>query len=170
MSSIAKKPAPDLSSYRQLETLADSLAAINDVMGTAASCIKIFDFSLAEYGFNSRARVEQLNRFLLASRKRRIDIVVHQTDYLERLAPRMINLLRTHSHCISINKTTHAARHAMDAFIIADDRSYWHRIHTDHPRAVAAINDGLGAGGLLLRFDELLEASEPGISATTIGL
>jgi hypothetical protein len=170
MSSMAKQSIADLSSYRRLETLGESLSAINDMIGIATGSIKIFDFSLAEYGFNSRARVEQLNRFLMGSRKRRIDIVVHQTTYLERDAPRMINLLRTHSHCISISKTTHAARHAMDAFIIADEHSYWHRLHIDHARSVAAINDPQGTGGLLLRFSELVEASEPGISASTIGL
>ena len=37
-------------------------------------------------------------------------------------------------------------------------------------RAVAAINDAQGTSGQLLRFAELTEASESGISATTLGL
>jgi hypothetical protein len=168
ISASQAKPSP--SSYRRFESLADSLIAIEDVIGTAAKRICIFDISLREYGFNAPARVDQLSLFLQQGRNRRIQIILHKTDFLERQAPRFCNLLRTYSHCIEIRKTTHAAQNAMDAFVVADDHSYWHRMHTDHARAVAAINDAQGASGLLLRFGELIEASEPGISATTLGL
>jgi hypothetical protein len=157
-------------SYRRLDSLADSLIAIDDIIGTAIKHIRIFDISLREYGFNGPARVEQLSRFLQQGRNRRLDIILHKTDFLERDAPRFCHLLRTYAHCIDIRKTTHAAQSAMDAFVVADEHSYWHRMHTDHARAVAAINDAQGASGLLLRFAELTEASEPGISATTLGL
>ncbi|MGB8599130.1 MAG: hypothetical protein WCD07_12575 [Burkholderiales bacterium] len=161
-------PAP--ASYRRIDSLADSLAAIQDVLGTAVHNIRIFDISLEEYGFNTPARVEQLSRFLQQGRNRRVEIILHQTDFLERQAPRFCSLLRTYSHSIEIRKTTHAAQNAMDAFVVADDHSYWHRMHTDHARAVAAINDAQGARSLLLRFAELTEASESGITATTLGL
>ncbi|MEY4729973.1 MAG: hypothetical protein RL020_1131 [Pseudomonadota bacterium] len=158
------------SSYRRFDSLADSLIAIEDIIGTAGRRLCIFDSSLKEYGFNAPERVDQLSRFLQQGRNRRIEIILHKTDFLERQAPRFCNLLRTYSHCIEIRKTTYVAHHAMDAFVVADDHSYWHRMHTDHARAVAAINDPQGASGLLLRFAELTEASEPGISATTLGL
>ena len=158
------------SSYRRFDSLADSLIAIDDVIGTAIKRICIFDLSLREYGFNAPARVDQLSHFFQQVRNRRVQIILHKTDFLERQAPRFCNLLRTYSHCIEIRRTTHAAHSAMDAFVVADDHSYWHRMHTDHARAVAAINDAQGASGLLLRFAELTEASEPGISATTLGL
>jgi hypothetical protein len=158
------------SSYRRFDSLAESLIAIEDVIGTAARHIRIFDISLRDYGFNSPARVEQLSRFLQQGRNRRIEIILHQTSFLERQAPRFCGLLRTYSHSIEIRKTTHAAQAAADAFVIADDHSYWHRIHTDHVRAVAAINDAQGASGLLFRFAELTEASESGLTATTLGL
>jgi hypothetical protein len=158
------------SSYRRFDSLADSLIAIDDIIGTAIKHIRIFDISLREYGFNGPARVEQLSRFLQQGRNRRLEIILHKTDFLERDAPRFCQLLRTYSHCIEIRKTTHIGQRAMDAFVVADDHSYWHRMHTDHVRAVAAINDAQGTSGLLLRFAELTEASEPGISATTLGL
>jgi hypothetical protein len=157
-------------SYRRVYSLGESLIAIEDIIGTAVRRIRIFDYSLKEYGFNAPARVEQLSRFLQQGRNRRLEIILHKTDFLERQAPRFCSLLRTYSHCIEIRKTTYAAHSAMDAFVIADEHSYWHRMHTDHARAVAAINDAQGASGLLLRFAELTEASEPGISATTLGL
>lgn len=168
ISSNQSNPAPI--SYRRTDSMAESLTAIEDVIGTAARHIRIFDNSLSEYGFNTPGRVDQLGHFLQHGRNRRIDIILHRTDFLERHAPRFCSLLRTYSHCIQIRKTTHAAQSAMDAFVIADDHSYWHRMHTDHPRAVAAINDAQGTSGLLLRFAELTEASESGITATTLGL
>ncbi len=162
--------SPQPASYRRFDSMADSLIAIEDIIGTAAHHLRIFDISLGEYDFNSPARVEQLTHFLRQGRNRRIEIILHQTSFLERRAPRFNNLLRTFSHCIEIRKTTRAAHSATDAFVVADDHSYWHRLHTDHVRAVAAINDAQGASGLLFRFGELLEASEPGFSATTLGL
>jgi hypothetical protein len=170
MVSSHHQTTPPQTSYRRFDSMADSLIAIEDIIGTAAHHLRIFDISLGDYDFNSQQRVEQLAQFLRQGRNHRIEIILHKTSFLERNAPRFNTLLRTYSHSIEIRKTTHAAHSATDAFVIADNHSYWHRLHTDHASAVAAINDAQGASGLLFRFAELMEASEPGFSATTLGL
>src|SRR6185312_35495 len=53
----AKTPEPG---YRPISGIAESLAAIDDVIAVAQRTIRVFDIALANRGFNSPARAERL--------------------------------------------------------------------------------------------------------------
>lgn len=156
--------------HHKIEGQLDYEQAINSVLSQAHRTLRIFDHDLRGTGYNSAARIELLQNFLLLSRVNRLTIVLHDTGYLTRECPRMMNLLRQFSHAISIYQTTEEARNASDPFIIADNDHYLHRFHYDHPRALLALNDKDGALELGRRFNEILEASETAVPPTTLGL
>lgn len=156
--------------HHKIEGQLDYEQAINNVISQARRTLRIFDHNLRGTGYNSAARIELLQNFLLLSRTNRLTIVVHDTDYLTRECPRMMNLLRQFSHAISIYQTTEEAQNVSDPFIIADNDHYLHLFHYDHTRALLALNDKNGALELARRFNEILEASEPAAPPTTLGL
>jgi len=163
-------PPPLAPEHHKIEGPQDYVQAIDQVIRQARRNLRIFSYNLRDEGYNSLARIEALQNFLLMNRANRLAIVLHDTDYLTRECPRMTNLLQQFSHAISIYQTSDEARSISDAFIIADNDHYLHRFHHDHPRAALALNDKEGALNLSRRFNEIMEASEPAAPPTTLGL
>lgn len=161
--------APTLQ-HTRLEGIREYTQAIDTVLQLARRTIRIFERDLDGIGFNSPQRQDLLRGFLLASRVNRLHVVVHDTGYLESRCPRVIHLLRQFSHGMQIHRTRPHAKSACDPMIIADDQHYLHRFHYDDSRALLGLYDPQGAHDLAQRFEELWEASEPGICATVLGL
>ncbi len=111
-----------------------------------------------------------MRRFLLASRRNRLQIVAPGARAIDSNCPRILNLLRLHSHSISIHETHSSAKSVYDPFTVVDDHSFVHRFHFDEMRGLLALDDPIGTHALAERFDEIWEASSPAVSATTIGL
>jgi hypothetical protein len=157
-------------SYRQISGIAESLEAIDEVIGAAERSIRIFDISLSNRGFNSPARTAMLRTFLVAGRAHRLYIALHETDNLERESPRLLQLLRQFPMSIEIHRTVAQARNATDPFVLADDHSVWHQLHFEQPRAIVALHSPQDATPIAQRFDEIWDLTEPAVSATTLGL
>ena len=170
MSATTPTAAPAEPSYRQISGIAESQAAIDEVLGVAERTIRIFDIALTGRGFNSPARAEKLRQLLVRSRAHRLLIALHETDPLERECPRLLMLLRQFPMSIEIHRTLGQAREARDPFVIADDHSVWHQLHAEQPRAIVALRSPADATPISQRFDEIWELSEPAVSATTLGL
>jgi hypothetical protein len=167
MSQTQSAPQP---SYRQISGIAESLAAIDEVISVAERAIRIFDVSLSNRGFNSPALAEKLRHFLVAGRSHRIFIALHETELLERENPRLLTLLRQFPLSIEIHRTLAQARNANDPFVVADDHSVWHLHHREQPRAIVALHSPADAIPIMQRFDEIWNLSEPAVWATTTGL
>jgi len=159
-------PAP---SQQKLDGIAAYETAIDTVIASAQRNLRIFDRSLSRE-YNSPRRYDLLRDFLLASRVNRVQIVVHEPDAIHRDCPRLVNLLKQFSHALAIHRTQPRARRVYDPFLLADDVSYVHRFHYDQPRGVLALGDLNGGQELLGRYEEIWEASDPALSATTLGL
>ena len=99
-----------------------------------------------------------------------LDIVVHDTEWIERSCPRLTSLLKYYGHAITIRRTGDDAKHAMDPLVIVDDLHYLHHLHATQPRAVLGISEPDGVSPLVARFAEIWASAEPGISATVLGL
>ena len=167
---MSEQQAAPKPSYRQISGLNESLAAIEEVIGTAQRTLRVFDISLSNRGFNSPAVAEKLRQFLVAGRAHRLYIALHNTELLERESPRLLQLLRQFPMSIEIHRTLAQARMAMDPFVVADDHSVWHQLHHEQPRAIVAIHSPPDAIPITQRFDEIWDLSEPAVSATTLGL
>ena len=167
MSETEAAPKP---SYRAISGIAESMAAIEEVVGAAEHAIRIFDVSLSNRGFNSPGLTEKLRRFLVAGRSHRVFVALHETALLDRENPRLIQLLRQFPMSIEIHRTLAQARNANDPFVVADDHSVWHQQHFEQPRAIVALHSPADATPIMQRFDEIWALSEPAVSATTLGL
>ncbi|HSN22067.1 MAG TPA: hypothetical protein VLS49_15395 [Usitatibacter sp.] len=163
-------PSAPKPSYRPIFGIADSLAAIDEVIDAAHQTIRIFDVNLGGRGFDSPSRAEKLRAFLVAGRSHRILIALHDTDLLERECPRLLALLRQFPMSIEIHRTLGEARNANDPFVLADDHSVWHQQHHQQPRAIVALHSPPDALPIAQRFAEIWDLSEPSVSATTLGL
>ena len=156
--------------YRPLMGLAESQAAIDEVIAAAQRTLRLFDISLANRGFNSPARIERLREFLVAGRAHRILVALHETDNLERECPRLLALLRQFPMSIEVHRTLGEARNAMDPFLVADDQSVWHQMHHEQVRAIVALHSPPDAVPLAQRFAEIWELSEPCALGRVLGL
>jgi len=161
--------APE-SSYRQISGIAESNAAIEQVIASAKRTLRIFDFTLSNRGFNSPARADQLRAFFVSGRVHRLHIALHEPEHLVRECPRLLTLLRQFPMSIEIHRTLAQARNAADPFVIADDHSVWHQMHHLQPRAIVALHSPADTTPILQRFEEIWELTEPAVSATTLGL
>jgi hypothetical protein len=153
-----------------LETIAAQVAAIDELVGLARRSIRVFDVDLSDTGWNSVARNEALAEFLGRSSYARLDIIVHDTQYIERSCARLRNLQRLHSGSIAIFRTGAQARHAMDPIVLVDDRHYLHRFNHERPRAALGIDQPRAAQALKLRLDDIWATREDELPGTTLGL
>jgi hypothetical protein len=153
-----------------LASIAEQIAAIDELIALALRRIRVFDPDLSQTGWNQPARIDRLAGFLRGTRGRRLDIIVHDTGYLETACPRMLNLLRTYSNAMTIYRTGAEARLATDPLLIVDDRHYLHRFHFGQARATMGIEQPEQTRPLATRYDEIWATGEPGINATVLGL
>jgi len=161
---------PDGPAYRSIFGSAESLAAIDDVIGCAHQTLRVFDPALARRGFDAPPRAEKLRRFLVGGRAHRLLVVLHEPEALARDCPRLLMLLRQFPMQVEIHRTLAQARNAADAFVLADDHSVWHQLHVTQPRAIVALHSPLDSLPIAQRFEEIWELSEAAVSATTLGL
>ena len=156
--------------HNTLTGIKEASEAIDHVIAAATRQLSIFDDRLENRGYESPARIEAMRRLLLAGRMHKIRIALHEPEVLQRTQPRLLALLREFPSAIEIHRTVGEARNAHDPFVIADDHSAWHRLHQDHPRSVVALHSPPDVHGLVNRFGEIWELTEPAVSATTLGL
>lgn len=160
-------PQPD---ERTLDSLAGQAEAIDALIDCANVQLRVFDVDLSQGGWNTAGRAERISAFLRRTRGARLDMIVHDTRWLEQSCPRILALLRIYGHATTVYRTGPEARGAMDPLIIADDRHFLHRFHADHPRAALAFDARTAARPLIARFDEIWATGEPGLSGTVLGL
>jgi hypothetical protein len=153
-----------------VETVAAQAAAIDELIGLARQRLQIFDVDLSEGQWQTAARADKLAAFLRGAPKARIDLIVHDLRWLEAHCPRILRLLKLHSHAITVYRTGSEARSAMDPLLIADGKHFLHRFHIDRPRASFAIEQPQLARPLVMRFEQIWATGEPGLSATVLGL
>lgn len=153
-----------------LASIAEQVAAVDELIGLARRCIRVFDRDLAQMGWSSARRMAQLGDFLRGTRGRRLDIIVHETTYIETACPRLVALLRTYSYAVTICRTGPEARHATDPLLLVDDLHYLHRYHFEQPRATMGVNQPDEVRPLAQRYDEIWATAQPGVNATVLGL
>jgi hypothetical protein len=166
-STSAESPEPRVA---ELATIAEQTAATDELIALARHHIQVFDQDLSQTGWNNAARSERLAAFLREVRGRRLDIIVHDTRYLQSACPRMLKLLGVYGHAMSILQTGAEGKVATDPLLIVDGQHYLHRFHFDQPRATLGILQPEQAQPLVARFGEIWATGESGVNATVLGL
>ena len=165
--SAPSAPAPR---YERLSSVEELSAAIDALIDLAKLSIRVFDVDLSRTGWNNAARADKLAKFLRGAPGAKIEIILHDTGWIERSCPRLLSLFRYHSHAMTIRKTGDDARAAMDPLIIVDGIHFLHRFNIGQPRAALSIGDPEAALPLVTRFDAISESAEPGLTPSVLGL
>src|SRR5687768_11355933 len=144
--------------------------AIDRLLGQTGRELRVFDPDGAALMLNDPARIERIEQFLLASRTRRVYLVLHETDHVTRQCPRMMSLLARFAHAIQINRTHDEIRELQDAFLVLDSVHYLRRPVAAFFRGAIGLADENEALAMRARFGEIWSASYPAVSSTTAGL
>jgi hypothetical protein len=156
--------------YERFDTNEAFQGAVERLMEQPGRELRVFDPDGAALRLNEPQRIERLARFLIASRTRRLYLVVHSTDHLTRQCPRLLTLLRRFSHAMQINQTHEEIREVQDAFLLLDAMHYVRRPVATLFRGAMGLGDENEGQALRGRFGEIWAASYPAVSSTTVGL
>jgi len=156
--------------YERFDTSQGFHAAVDRLLEQPGRELRLFDPDGAALRLNDPQRIEGLERFLIASRTRRMYLVVHSTDHLTRQCPRLLTLLRRFSHAMQINQTHEEIREVQDAFVLLDAMHYVRRPMATLFRGAMGLGDENEGQALRGRFAEIWAASYPAVSSTTVGL
>ena len=156
--------------YERFDTSAGFHAALGRLLEQPGRELRVFDPDGAALRLNDASRIESLERFLLASRTRRLYMALHDTEHLTRRCPRMMALLARFSHAIQINRTHEEIRELQDAFLVLDAVHYVRRPVAAFFRGAMGLGDETDGQVMRSRFLEIWAASYPAVSATTVGL
>ena len=156
--------------YERFETNEGFQSAVERLLEQPGRELRVFDPDGAALRLNDPVRIQRLENFLLASRTRRLYLVVHRTDHITRQCPRLMTLLRRFSHAMQINRTHEEIREVQDAFLLLDAMHYARRPVSTLFRGAIGLGDENEGQALRGRFAEIWAASYPAVSATTIGL
>jgi hypothetical protein len=156
--------------YERFDSNAAFQAAVDRLLEQPGRELRIFDPDGAALRLNDPGRIERIERFLQASRTRRIYFVLHDVDHVQRQCPRMMYLLARYSHAIQINRTQEEIRELQDAFMVLDSAHYVRRPVAAFFRGGMGLADENEALAMRGRFMEIWAASFPAVSSTTVGL
>jgi hypothetical protein len=130
----------------------------------------VFDTDLSWGGWNATARCFALASFLRRIPGARLDVIVHDTRWLQASGARLTALLTRYAHAMTIYRTGIGARAAMNPLLLVDDLHFVHRHHAARPTGTLSIGNPERAKPLVERFGEIWETGEPGLTATVLGL
>ena len=156
--------------YERFDTNEGFQAAFDRLLAQPGRELRIFDPDGTALRLNDPVRVERIERFLEASRTRRIYIVLHDTQHLQRHCPRMMSLLARYSHAIQVNRTHDEIRELQDSFMVLDSAHYLRRPVAAFFRGAIGLADENDALAMRGRFSEIWSSSYPAVSSTTVGL
>lgn len=111
-------PIPATPPSRTLLSWSDVTIATDDLIASAQRTIDVFDQSLALQGWDTRARHDAL-RTAMIERRVQIRILLVDLRQVSSAMPRIMNLLKSHSHQMAILGTESASIPGSN-FIVAD--------------------------------------------------
>ena len=170
MSETQQNPEPVPPVFTPFAAPSEYLAALDNVLALAANEILVLDRDLRDGDWNSVRRAELLQTFLLKHRTSRLQIIVHETLFIEAHLPRLLMLLREFSHKVEIRRTIEDGRNAWDAYVLVDGKHALNRFHQNVMRGELGIDAVDKVRELRERYDEIMVFSEPGVNATQLGL
>ncbi len=156
--------------YERFDTSEGFQAAVDRLLEQPGRELRVFDPDGAALRLNDPGRIGRLERFLQASRTRRLYLVLHDTSHVQRHCPRLLALLARYSHAIQINRTQEEIRELQDAFMVLDSVHYVRRPVAAFFRGSIGLADDNEALAMRGRFNEIWAASYPAVSGTTVGL
>jgi hypothetical protein len=156
--------------YERFETREGFQTAVDRLLAEPGRELRIFDPDASALELNQAARIGAIERFLQASRTRRLYIVLHHPAHVQRHCPRMMSLLARYSHAIQIHRSHEEIAELQDAFLVLDSAHYVRRPVAAFFRGAIGLSDETEALAMRGRFNDIWASSYPAVSASTLGL
>lgn len=145
-------------------------AALDLVIAEAQEELLIFDQDFSQGDYASVTRFNLIHDFLSNNPLSKLTIILQDADFFKTECPRLLGLLTSYGHKMTVYDTNDRAKIAKDCFILADGKSYIRRFHIDQARFKFMLDDVETTNSLSTRFDELLEETADTITPTKLGL
>jgi hypothetical protein len=152
----------------QFDTRAQCEAQLLACVAASSSSLQMFDPDFAIFPLGRSDADAALRAFL--ARGGTLQLAMHASAHIERHYPRLLRLLREHSHQIECRLTAPALRQLTDSFCIGDGVHIVRRYHSDHLRGEAAFNAPALTELARERFAAIWQESRPTLHPTTTGL
>lgn len=117
--------------YQQLPDRAASISSFDTSVEAAQHHIMIFDRDGKYFGLDRKAAAELLSVFLLKQDLARVEIIVHDADFIEKHCPRLVPVIRRFAPRFTVRVTEEGIRHFARGFAIFDDKAVIRRPHFD---------------------------------------
>lgn len=157
---------------RALDSWTDYRAALLDALARSASGVRLLDPDLAATGLESAAGVAALQEFVRRSAlPEAVRILLADTRFLERDAPRLRHLLERFGHRIAVRRIARRDQTMADTpVLIGDDHILVTRFHRDRPRGRFATADSVDCAPLAAQFETIWVTAENVQSGARLGL
>lgn len=158
-----------MAAYRKLASRSEAREGFDEALALAHYRLRLFDRDGELYGLDRKSVAEALDRFLCAERDSECTIVVQDAQYLLRQCPRIVTLFRGFAHKFQILQTDETVKSFSRGLVIVEKALVLRRPHFDHDTVFWDEDAGEVQGSVSL-FEEIVEKSEPAITATVTGL
>lgn len=159
----------DLQSYRRLDSRADARDALDQVLARTQRSLRLIDDRGEFYGFDRPRFAAALQALLRRSRDASATLVLHDTGFIERDCPRVVDLLRRYAPRLRILRSADTARHLNRGFVLADETVVLRRPHFDHPQTFVDF-DEQGAAAAALLLEQIIGEAQPAAGLSVTGL
>lgn len=156
--------------YTLLTSESEYRQACDTILGRAEHDILIFDRDLAALRLDDKSRLEALANFVQGDPLRRIRVVLHDPEPVERDSPRLMQFITRYSGVVDVRQSPDNLRHLADTHVLADKIHGVRRFHVDQARSALILDDPAYINPWRQRFEELWELSHPCLSINTTGL
>lgn len=153
----------------RLDTREDWLQAFDGLLTEARRQLRIKDHDLRGQGWETPARPARLRDFLRADRTRRVEILLHRSDYLTGHLPLLMRLLRDYPEQLEV-RVYEALPDSAQAYVLGDDRLILHRHRVDAWAGRFDRQDVAGVAILSARFQADWSRIAGGLGYTPLGL
>ncbi|MGE0311288.1 MAG: hypothetical protein AB7P21_06670 [Lautropia sp.] len=143
-------------------------ACVAELIGRTRYALAISDHDLSDWSLEQSGAVAQLERILLAPQAA-VRILVRDTEFLEKHAPRLLALRKRHAAALSIRQVP-ASIASDEGLMLGDTTHVLRRAHHDAFRGRVQFAMPAEAEPWRRKFDASWAESQECLAATTLGL
>lgn len=154
----------------RFDTPSEYAAALDTLLSSAQYLIRIYDWDLADGGYEAPARIELLSQFCKQGSGRQLRILLADGVWLKSHGGQMMRLLATWGHVLSVRVRDSEPPPAHDCFALADDKSVLKRFDKNQAKGILRLDSRGDTVDPGIRFDGEWGRASGRVSARTLGL
>lgn len=145
-------------------------SSLQKILLLATRALRIFDEDLSRLKLETPDAVDFLSSLLNADTRHTLQIVVRNAEPFRRYSPRLMKLLATHAHNMSVVECPPHLASLSDSLFIVDNAHALVRFHKDSARSKVIVDSAEQCAPYIQRFGEILSEGGERVSASALGL